>query len=270
MRCFKKTIFFILVLLYVFVKFTDATETLKLATTTSTYETGILDHILPVFEAENDCNVHIISVGTGKAIQLGKNGDVDILLVHATDAEEEFVEEGYGVNRHDIMHNDFIILGPAEDLAKIGGLKEAKEAFKRINTSKQAFISRGDDSGTNKKEKYLWARAEFNPDGEWYMETGQGMSATLRVADERNAYVLLDRATYLFNKDKIRLKKLVAGDKDLFNPYTVIAVNPHKHPHVNYQLSMALIEWLVSPECQEMINEYKIKGKQLFYANSGD
>ena len=169
-----------------------------------------------------------------------------------------------------IMYNDFVVLGPADDPSGIGGLKDAKESLRMLYRSKQLFVSRGDDSGTDKKEKYLWRRAGLIPGDTWYIETGQGMSATLRVADEKNAYVLVDRATYLFNQDKIRLKKLVEEDGDLFNPYGVIAVNPRKHPHVNYTLSVAFIDRLRSPACQRIINGYRIKGNRLFYANAGN
>ncbi len=248
----------------------NAEETLKLATTTSTYETGILDYLLGRFETENHCKVHILSMGTGKAIQLGKNGDVDVILVHARDAEDRFVEEGYGLDRRSVMYNDFIILGPHDDPAGIGGLKDSKEALRKIYDTRSVFVSRGDDSGTDKKEKHLWEKAGLNPAGVWYREAGQGMSATLRIADEKNAYILTDRATYLFSKERIRLKKLVEGDEDLFNPYGAIAVNPKRHPHVNYRLSGALIEYLTSPACQEMINRYKINGRQLFYADTGN
>ncbi len=240
-------------------------ETIKMATTTSTYETGILDYILKPFEEKYNVKVHIISVGTGKAIKLGENGDVDVILVHSPDAEEKFVRDGSGVNRRDIMYNDFIIAGPENDPAGIGSLQSAKEALKKIRDEGYVFVSRGDDSGTHKKEKDLWRQAGIEPDEQWYLETGQGMSDTLRIADEKNAYVMADRATYLFNKDKIRLRKLVDGDKDLFNHYGVITVNPHKHPHVNYRLSKALIEWLIFPECQSMINKYTVRGSQLFH-----
>ena len=270
MKRFRDNIFLALVLLIAFTSSLNAREILRLATTTSTYETGILDYIIPVFEKRNNCKVHIISVGTGKAIQLGKNGDVDVILVHARDAEDRFLNEGYGVNRRDVMYNDFVILGPGDDPAKIEGLKDTKEAFKRIFYSKAKFISRGDDSGTDKKEKSLWAITGLNPDGGNYLETGQGMSATLRVADEKNAYILVDRATYMFNRDNIRLKKLIEGDSDLFNPYGVIPINPEKHPHVKYKLSMDLVEWLIAPECQRMINQYEVKGRQLFHSNEGD
>lgn len=244
-----------------------AEEALRLATTTSTYESGLLDYILPPFEEKHNIKVHIISVGTGKAIKLGENGDVDIILVHARKAEDKFVDNGYGVNREDIMYNDFLILGPEDDPAGIDGIKDATRALARISQAKVPFVSRGDDSGTHKKEKYLWEKANVRPQGKWYLESGQGMSITLRMADEKGAYVIVDRGTYLFNKDKIRLKKLVEGDKDLFNPYGAIAVNPYKHPHVKYELSIALIAWLTSPGCQKMINDFKINGEQLFIAD---
>lgn len=256
----------IVMFLSLFLSPASAKENIRLATTTSTYETGLLDYIFPPFEKKNDVDIHIISVGTGKAIKLGENGDVDIILVHDRGAEDKFVDEGFGVNRRDVMSNDFVILGPPEDNAKIFGLKDAKEALKRIYSAQQVFVSRGDDSGTHKKEKYLWSKTELTPGAgwSWYLETGQGMSATLRVADEKGAYVMLDRATYLFNKNNIRLKIMVEGDKDLFNPYGVIAVNPYKYSHVKYELAMSLIGWLTSPECQEMIEEYKKEGNQLY------
>jgi len=248
----------------------NAGETLRLATTTSTYETGLLDHIFPPFEKKHGVKIHIISVGTGKAIKLGENGDVDIILVHARKAEDKFVHDGYGMNRRDVMYNDFLMLGPKDDPAGIKGMKSAADALKRIFDRQQTFISRGDDSGTHKKEKLLWLKTGLAPKGKWYLEAGQGMAATLRMADEKNAYVMVDRATYLFNKDKLRLVKLVEGDKLLFNPYGVIAVNPYKHKHAKYELSMALIAWLTSPKCQDMIKEYKKLGKQLYHPNVAD
>ncbi|MFH1799037.1 MAG: substrate-binding domain-containing protein [Candidatus Omnitrophota bacterium] len=262
----------IVMILGLFLSQADAKETIRLATTTSTYETGLLDYIFPPFEKKNDVQIHIISVGTGKAIKLGENGDVDIILVHARAAEDKFVDEGFGVNRRDVMYNDFVILSSPEDNAEISGLKDAKEALKRIYDTKQVFVSRGDDSGTHKKEKYLWSKTGLTPEPGWgwYLETGQGMSATLRVADEKGAYVMLDRATYIFNKDSIRLKIMVEGDKELFNPYGVIAINPYKHSHVKYELAMSLIGWLTSPECQERIEEYTKDGNRLYLPNANN
>jgi len=245
-----------------------AEEILRLATTTSTYETGLLDHIFPLFEKEHGVKIHIISVGTGKAIKIAENGDVDVIMVHARKAEDKFVAEGYGVNRRDVMYNDFVILGPENDPAGIAGLKDAKQALTRILESRSTFVSRGDDSGTHKKEKTLWSKAGRKPSGPCYLEAGQGMSATLRMADEKNAYVMLDRATYLFQRDKIRLKKMVEGDPDLFNPYGVIAVSPYKYPHAKYKLAMALIAWVTSPECQDMIGAYRKGGEQLYQPNA--
>ena len=239
-------------------------ETLRLATTTSTYETGFLDRVIPPFEERVSVKVHIISVGTGKAIKLAENGDVDLILVHARRAEDKFVEEGYGVNRRDVMHNDFVILGPEDDPTGVAGTSDAKEAFRKIQESGSIFVSRGDESGTHKKEKALWSAAGIEPGGEWYLEAGQGMSATLRLADEKNGYVLVDRGTYLFHKDKIRLKLVTEGDEDLFNPYGIIATNPFRHEHAKYELAMALIGWMTSPRCQEMIGEFKVAGQRLF------
>ncbi len=268
MKRFRKAFFFTVVFSIISAGAVSAQGALRLATTTSTYETGILDRIIPPFEEANSCRVHIISVGTGRAIELGKNGDVDIILVHAPEAEKDFVDRGYGVDRRGIMHNDFVIIGPGGDPAGIAGMKSARPAMRRIYEAGSTFVSRGDDSGTDKKEKELWSKAGIEPDGAWHMETGQGMSATLRIADEKGAYLLIDRATYLFNKDRIRLVICVEGDKELLNPYGVIGVNPQRHPHVNRGLSKALIDWLTSAPCRKMINEYTINEQKLFYAET--
>ncbi|NQT24680.1 substrate-binding domain-containing protein [candidate division KSB1 bacterium] len=246
----------------------EAGDVLRLATTTSLYESGLLDYIIPVFEAKNNCKLHIISVGTGKAIQLGRNGDVDVLLVHAQKVEEAFVNEGFGVHRTQVMYNDFVILGPNDDPAKVRTTHDATEAIRRVYNTAQLFVSRGDDSGTDKKEKYLWSKAGLKPNALWYMETGQGMSATLRIADEKNAYCLVDRSIYLFNKDKIRLDLLFQGGMELLNPYSVIAINPLKHPHTNDLQSHVFINWLTSPECKKMINDYRIGDSQPFFTTS--
>ncbi|MBL7076426.1 MAG: substrate-binding domain-containing protein [Kiritimatiellae bacterium] len=250
-----------------------AGDVLRLATTTSTYETGLLDHILPEFERAHDCKVHVISVGSGKAMQIARNGDVDVILVHARKAEDAFVNEGYGVNRRDVMVNDFVILGPVNDPAGVGGLRDAKEALRRIHSKQRPFVSRGDDSGTHKKEKQLWTKTGLKRDGDWYLEAGQGMSATLRMADEKNGYVLVDRATYLTHREKLRLTLMVEGDADLFNPYGIIAVSPYTFAHVKYRRAMALIAWITSPECQARIRDYTLKGRPLYHpsaAGGGD
>lgn len=258
----------VIIVLAVLVNTGFAEPLLKLATTTSTYETGLLDHILPPFEKKHNVKVFVISVGTGKAIKLGENGDVDIILVHARRMEDKFVAEGFGVNRREVMYNDFLIIGPRADPAGICSLKDAPEAMKRIFNTKQRFVSRGDDSGTHEIEKHLWAKAKLRPEGEWYLEVGQGMTATLKIADEKNGYVLIDRATYWINRDKVRLVKLVEGDEDLLNPYNIMAVSPYRHRHVKYELAMALIGWLTSPECQKMIAAYRKGGEQLFYPSA--
>lgn len=254
-------------LVWAFGRAADASEFLRLATTTSTYETGLLDTIIPPFEAANDVSVHVISVGTGRAIKLGENGDADIILVHARQAEEEFVASGYGIDRRDVMHSDFVILGPPSDPAAISGTSDAVAALRRILAARALFVSRGDESGTHMKEKHLWSMAAVEPTGNWYLEVGQGMSATLRVADDKRAYVLVDRATYLFNRDRTDLGVMVAGDPELENPYGVIAVNPDRHPHVKTRLSLLFSTWLTSPRCQQMIADYRVNGAQLFYPN---
>lgn len=238
---------------------------LRLATTTSTYESGLLDRILPPFEARQGTSVHVISVGTGKALEIARSGDVDIILVHARAAEDRFVSEGYGVNRRDVMYNDFLILGPQADPAGIGGMSDAARALGKVMAGEEAFVSRGDDSGTHKKERSLWEASGSSPEGAWYFEAGQGMSATLRMADEKDAYVMVDRATYLFHSGELRLRKMVEGDTLLLNPYGIIAVSPYRHAHVQYEQAMALIGWVTSPECQDLIGQFKIQGQQLFH-----
>jgi tungstate transport system substrate-binding protein len=262
----KKLLSCILAMMLIAAFCASAETRLKMATTTSTDNSGLLQELLPPFEEMFDVRVDVIAVGTGKALTLGRNGDVDIVLVHARSAEDQFVEEGYGVNRRDVMYNDFIILGPADDPAGVKGMKDAVAALKTISEKKTAFASRGDDSGTHKREKSLWEEAEIKPAGDWYMETGQGMGATLQVADEKRAYVISDRGTYLAYKDKLELGILVEGDTArLANPYGIIAVNPAKHPHVNYIYAMALIGWVTSVDGQKIIADYKRFGEVLFH-----
>ena len=242
-----------------------ANERIRMATTTSTDNSGLLEVILPPFEKMCNVTVDIIAVGTGKAIKLGEKGDVDLILVHAPEAEKKFVKEGYGVNRRSVMHNDFIILGHASDPAKIKGEQNTTKAFEIIAKTKSLFISRGDDSGTHKKEKSIWRNTGTVPQGNWYLEAGQGMGTVLQMAHEKMAYTLSDRGTYLAYKTKIDLVIISEGDPELHNPYGVMAVNPAKHPHVNYVKAMALIGWLTSPECQQMIAEFKKGGEVLFH-----
>ncbi len=245
-----------------------ATERLKLATTTSTHDTGLLDELLPPFEKKYDLKVDVISVGTGKAIKLGENGDADVILVHARDAEDKFVNDGYGVNRRDVMYNDFVLVGPEKDPAGIKDSKDIVANLKAIAEAKAPFVSRGDDSGTHKKEKKLWKEAGISPEGKWYMEAGQGMGATLKIADEKQAYCLADRATATAFEDKIDLNVLCEGDKRLINPYGIIAVNPVRHPHINYTGAICLIGWVTSPKGQKIIGNFKKNGKVLFHPDA--
>jgi tungstate transport system substrate-binding protein len=238
---------------------------LKMATTTSTENSGLLGKLLPLFEEKYNIKVDVIAVGTGAAIKLGENGDVDILFVHAREAEDKFIQDEYGVNRRDVMYNDFIVLGPSNDPAKIKEEKSIVSALTKIANQNAFFISRGDDSGTDKKEKSLWQMANIRPDGAWYMEAGQGMGTTLQIADEKQAYVLCDRGTFIAYKNKIGLVILYEGDVLLFNPYGVIAVNPDRYSHVKYMEAMQLIAWVTSMEGQNIIREYKIEGEILFH-----
>jgi len=245
-----------------------ASERIKMATSTSTDNSGLLEVILPPFERVFGVKVDVIAVGTGKAIELGEIGDVDVILVHDPKAEEQFISEGNGVNRRKIMHNDFIILGPKNDPAQAKIVKSAPDAFKRIAQTRSTFISRGDDSGTHKKEREIWNRAGITPQGRWYLEAGQGMGAVLQMADEKMAYTLSDRGTYLSYRSRIGLVIISEGDAILYNPYGVIAINPARHPHVNYVMAMALIGWLTSPECQRMIAHFKKEGEILFFPDA--
>lgn len=261
-----KKVFCIIAIMLLIASIASAEVRLKLATTTSTDNTGLLKVLLPPYEKMFNVRVDVIAVGTGKALELGKNGDVDIVLVHARSSEDQFVAEGYGVNRRDVMYNDFIIIGPASDPAGIKGMKDAVASLKRIFEKKTPYVSRGDNSGTHQREKSLWEEAEVQPTGGWYMETGQGMGATLQIADEKRAYTISDRGTYLAYKGKIELEIMVEGDtQKLGNPYGIIAVNPAKHPHVNYVYAMALIGWVTSVEGQKIIADFKQSGVPLFY-----
>ena len=262
----KRLILYVVLAMLVAVSYASAEVRLKLATTTSTDNSGLLKVLLPPFEKMLGVRVDVIAVGTGKALALGKNGDVDVVLVHARSAEDQFVKDGYGVNRRDVMYNDFVVLGPANDPAGVKDMKDAVAALKIISAKKSPFTSRGDDSGTHKREKNLWKETGIEPSGDWYMETGQGMGATLQVADEKQAYTIADRGTYLAYKDKIDLYILVENDTEkLANPYGIIAVNPAKYCHVNYIHAMSLIGWITSVEGQKIIGGYKRFGELLFH-----
>lgn len=238
---------------------------IKLATTTSTENSGLLDELLPVFEDQSGYRVDVIAVGTGKAIAHGEAGDVDLIMVHARSREDAFVDAGYGVNRRDLMHNDFVILGPAEDPAGIKGGTGAAEALARIAEAEADFVSRGDDSGTHTKERSLWAAAEVEPAGKWYKEAGQGMGAVLTMTNDMGGYTMADRGTYLAMMDTLALEVLVEGDPALYNPYGVIAVNPQRHPHVNNQGAMAFIDFLTGETGQSIIRGYRRNGEVLFF-----
>lgn len=244
---------------------------LILATTTSTENSGLLDYILPVFEEEYNATVDVIAVGTGQAMEIGKAGDADVLMVHARALEEEFMEEGHGVRREDLMYNDFIIVGPVDDPAGIAGIQQASNALARLAEAEAPFISRGDESGTHVKESEILSAAGVDPSGEWYTSAGQGMGDVLTMADEEQAYTLSDRATYLARTLLgIDLIILVEGDPMLFNPYGVIAVNPEKSPEIDAELADQLIDWLISVPAQTMISEFGVEefGMPLFTPDS--
>lgn len=246
-------------------------NTIIVQSTTSTQNSGLFDFILPQFRAETGITVNVVAVGTGQALKNGRNGDGDVLLVHAKPAEIKFVRDGYGVKRYDVMYNDFVIVGPKDDPAKLVGIGNAILALQKIASSKSAFASRGDDSGTNKKELQLWEKAKVdiaNHSGSWYRETGSGMGATLNIAAGMEAYTLTDRATWIAFKNKGNLKILNEGDPLLFNQYGIMLVNPKKHPHVKAKLGQTFIDWLTGENGQAAIASYKLKGKQLFFPNA--
>ena len=239
--------------------------------TTSTQNSGLFEHILPLFTKKTGIEVRVVAVGTGQALKNAENGDGDVVLVHSQPDEEKFVADGWGVKRYPVMYNDFIIVGPAADPAKIAGLKQAPEALKKIAEAKAPFASRADDSGTHKAELKLWGEAGVDPkasSGTWYLETGSGMGATLNTAVGKQAYALTDRGTWLAFANKDDFKVLVEGDDKLFNQYGVILVNPTRHPNVKVKEGQAFIDWLVSSEGQAAIASYKIDGQQLFFPNA--
>jgi tungstate transport system substrate-binding protein len=243
-------------------------KVLRLSTTTSTENSGLLGYLLPAFEAKTGIKVNVISVGTGKALELGKNGDVDVTLVHARALEDKFVAEGWGIDRHDVMYNDFIVAGPTADPAGVKGSRDVIAAFKKIAAANVKFISRGDNSGTDVMEKGYWQQAGTKPAGSNYVNAGLGMGEVLNMAAEMGAYTLTDRATYGAYKAKTGLAILVEGDKRMFNPYGIIAVNPDKHKGINYKGAKALIDWMTSPEGQAKIASFKPAGEQLFFPSA--
>jgi len=243
-----------------------------LATTTSTRDSGLLDVLLPVFEKATGYTVKMVAVGTGEALKMGQEGNADVLLVHAPASEKEYMDGGYGKDRFLVMHNDFLIVGPAADPAKIAGSASTNDAYKAIANTQSIFVSRGDDSGTHKAELKIWKSAEITPEGEWYVVTGQGMGDTLRIASEKAGYTFVDRATYLSMKDTLDLAILYEGDKALLNIYHVITVNPEKWTNMNYEGAKAFADWIVSADVQKMIGEFGVDkfGQQLFVPDAGE
>ena len=240
-------------------------QRLRLATTTSTDNSGLLEVLHPVFEEKNNIKVDVIAVGTGKALRLGTNGDVDVVMVHAPGAEKKFVAEGSGVERLPVMHNDFVLLGPKADPADVKNASSLSDALQRILQTESDFVSRGDDSGTHKKEKKLWQAAGIDPKGSWYLAAGQGMGAVLQMSNNKSTYTMSDRGTYLAYKSKIDLDVVYEGAPNLLNPYSVILVNPEKHPHVKTELGQRYIDFIRSQEGQAIIANFKVNGETLFH-----
>lgn len=270
----KKIKYFLVLIIFAFLfnSMTVSAETeIICSSTTSTENSGLFNYILPLFEKKTGIKVKVVARGTGAAIEMGKRGDADVAFVHAKEQEIKAVEEGFFVNRHDVMYNDFVIIAPPDDPAKIKGMKSAAEAFKKISGS-ALFVSRGDNSGTNTKELSIWKKAGIEPKGQkWYLEVGQGMEKTQRIANEKRAYTLTDRGTWLATKDKDKLDMIIVleGDPVLFNQYGVMAVNPEKYKHVKYNEAMEFVNWLISKEGQQAIGSFKDKnGNQLFIPNA--
>ena len=243
------------------------TQRLRLAVTTSTENSGLIAKINPLFEQKHNVKVDIIAVGTGKAIRLAKNGDVDLIFVHAPEAEKEFVAEGYGIERLPVMKNDFIIVGPKNDPARLKDSKNIYDAMSQLIKTQHIFISRGDNSGTHKKENFLWKMIDEKPVGDWYFSVGRGMGQTIIMADEKQAYTLSDRGTYLTYRAKIELDIVFEGDHQLINPYHVVIVAPEKHPHVKIDLARKYSEFIRSEEGQNIIRNFKVHGEVLFSPN---
>jgi tungstate transport system substrate-binding protein len=244
---------------------TWAKDVLRISTTTSTENSGLLAVLNPVFQEKHNARIDVIAVGTGKALRIGGNGDVDVVFVHAPVAEMKYVEQGDFINRSAVMHNDFVIVGPKHDPANIASATTVVGALAKIATAQAPFISRGDDSGTHKKEKQLWEQVGVDPKGDWYASAGQGMGAVLRIVDDKQGYALTDRGTQIAYSDKMSLQVLFEGGSALFNPYHIMAVNPEKHQHVNYKLAKKYIDFVVGEQGQKIIADYKKSGQQLFY-----
>ncbi len=245
-----------------------AQEFITVASTTSTEQSGLFGHILPLFQEASGIEVRVVAQGTGQALETGRRGDADVVFVHARELEEQFVAEGYGVERFDVMYNDFVIVGPGDDPAGIADAGSAVDAMAAIAASEAPFASRGDDSGTHVAERNLWSAAGVDPAGGWYRETGSGMGPTLNTASQMNAYALTDRGTWLSFENRGELVILFEGDEVLFNPYGVILVNPDRHAHVKAEEGQAFIDWLISDAGQQAIESYTLGGEQLFFPNA--
>ena len=248
------------------------TKFITVASTTSTEQSGLFKYLLPIFEKKTGIEVRVVAVGTGQALDIGRRGDADVVFVHAKLLEEKFIAEGHGVRRYQVMYNDFVLIGPKSDPAKVAGTKDIVAAFRKIKATQSLFVSRGDRSGTHFAELELWKAAGIDiaaEKGPWYRETGSGMGPALNTASGMNAYILADRGTWLAFKNRGDLAILVQGDQRLFNQYGIILVNPAKHPHVKKELGQAFIDWIISPEGQKAIAAYKINGEQVFFPNAG-
>lgn len=258
-------------ILAVTVPSTAQEKSITVASTTSTENSGLFKYLLPLFKQKTGIDVKVVALGTGQALDVGRRGDADVVFVHAKPLEEKFVADGEGVARYEVMYNDFVIIGPKSDPAKIAGSKDVVEAFKKIAAAKASFISRGDKSGTHVAELRHWKEAGIDPaagKGTWYKEIGQGMGAALNTASSSNSYVLSDRGTWISFKNRGDLQIAVEGDKRLFNQYGVMLVNPAKHPNIKKDLGQTFIDWIVSPEGQKAIAAYQIAGQQLFFPNA--
>ena len=245
---------------------------ITVSSTTSTEQSGLFKHLLPIFEKKTGIQVRVVAVGTGQALDIGRRGDADVVFVHAKPLEEKFMAEGHGVRRYDVMYNDFVVVGPKSDPAKISGGKDVVAAFRKIKDAQAPFVSRGDKSGTHFAELEIWKMAGIDVSkekGGWYRETGQGMGPALNTAAGMNAYILSDRGTWLSFKNRGDLVIEVEGDKRLFNQYGIMLVNPQKHPNVKKEMGQAFVDWVISPEGQHAIAQYKINGQQLFFPNAG-
>jgi len=243
---------------------------ITVASTTSTENSGLFKYLLPIYEKHSGVEVRVVAVGTGQAIKIGERGDADVLWVHDKPSEEKFIADGFGVKRFDVMYNDFVVVGPKSDPARVAGSKDVVEAFKKIAAAKAVFASRGDNSGTDKEEKRIWKAAGVDAkaaSGGWYRETGSGMGATLNIAAATPAYALTDRGTWISFKNKADLEIVVQGDPHLFNQYGIMLVNPAKHPTVKVKDGQAFIDWILGPG-QKVIGDFKLDGKQLFFPNS--